>query len=1145
MLEVAKGSDLRLLADRLADRLGEPQGYPFAPEWVAVPSAGIRFWLARELAGRLGATHGTDGICANVEFVFPGNLRKEVLNASYPDSEDPWAVETLVWHVLAEVTHDPSDMPRSLRGGGREPLYASARHVADLFDRYHHYRPGMIHSWLAGNQVNGSGEPAGAETLWQPILWSRLRKRIDSPSPPERMSAALEAARSGQLQLNLPERIAFFGHATLPGGPQFLELANSVSTERRVTLYLWQPSPELGAEESRWERGQSDPSLFNSRAQRPRSTVKSLPSNPLLRSWAGAARETAVLLKDAESEGLISQENLDGDGGPGAGSPTGPTLLRRVQQDLIRDRVPAGDFLPGETDRSIQFHACQGPTRQVEVLRDVILHILEAEPEMTEDDILVVCPAIDEFAPLIQGIFGRSASAGQRVAEGRVPSIRYRVTDRSLGHANPVAETLTEMLAAVSGRFEVTRILDLISSGPVARRFGFSEDDLQRISTMVEEVSVRWGRSAEHRDRWGLPMSPEEPYELNTWTHGIDRLMAGAATLTGDGNDEAEVVAGDLLPLNLESQGMALAGRLAAALWRIGQWEDLTALSLKPAEWMEILREGVAATCEVPSSQRWQMDSVLDALADMARSVPEFSDVSLDMAELQRLLMERIGGISARAEFFRGGVTISSTTPLRGVPFGAVIMLGMDSERMTLPFADADDLMAVSPLCGDRDPRSELRLELLGAVMSAETHLVVIRDGKDAKTNQPVPPAVPVAELIEVIQQTCESDTDLDGHPVARTFEIHHSRHGFEEGCLAEDAKRSGLTWSGPWTFDPAAVDAAMARRDRVSRPAMFCPEPLPEPEISEIPIDDLRACLGNPIKWFLNRVLDITYPRSDGSPMAALPITLASLDAYAAGDRLLGCLLDSASDSSDPDEIVTAWIRREHPRGQAGPLSLAEMKYRELAEEVKAVAEAACSHGFDPDGDRGVIDVEIDGVRIHGATAAKAVGGSLVSARFTKPKDKDEVESWIDLMAWAASNGSVAAESVCIRRGTKTKARVAKRMIHPTSTLTPTDALARAIQIYRSSFRDPIPVIEGVSRAVAEGGRPEWPPRFPSEATVVFGALELADLTSMPPTHWDPSAADEISRVGMFAELLWGTIRASQVDGAALQEAAMDGDII
>ena len=81
-----------------------------------------------------------------------------------------------------------------------------------------------------------------------------------------------------------------------------------------------------------------------------------------------------------------------------------------------------GPPLPGEpdarallapSDRSLQIHACHGRARQVEVLRDAVLHLLEDDPTLEPRDVIVMCPDIETFAPLIQATFGAGRDRGR------------------------------------------------------------------------------------------------------------------------------------------------------------------------------------------------------------------------------------------------------------------------------------------------------------------------------------------------------------------------------------------------------------------------------------------------------------------------------------------------------------------------------------------------------------------------------------------------------------------------------------------------------------------------------------------------------------------------------------------------------------
>ncbi len=143
-MHLTSATSVRELTSRLAEVLADVPADPFEPEWLAVPSDGMRRWLTLELAGHLGAVPGRgDGVAANIIRAYPGTLRTAVLAAGRgEDDADPWSLGRLVWAVLEVADRHPD--PASAALGTVAPgasRYGRARQVADLFDRYHLQRP--------------------------------------------------------------------------------------------------------------------------------------------------------------------------------------------------------------------------------------------------------------------------------------------------------------------------------------------------------------------------------------------------------------------------------------------------------------------------------------------------------------------------------------------------------------------------------------------------------------------------------------------------------------------------------------------------------------------------------------------------------------------------------------------------------------------------------------------------------------------------------------------------------------------------------------------------------------------------------------------------------------------------------------------
>ncbi len=1139
VLQLHASGRIEPLALALARVLTDAPSDPMSPEWIAVPSEGMRRWLSLELAGHLGVSgpRSRDGVAANITSAFPGSLRARVLEArphgaAADSGDDPWSVDRLVWSVLDALLRNASDplIAPLLDLPSGSSRFGRARRVADLFDRYHVHRPAMICGWAAGDDTDPAGRPLLRHHRWQAHLWRLVRADIAVPSPAERLPGLIDALRAGELDVDLPDRVLLFGLTLLPGGAGFLDLADALAVSRDVHLFLLEPSPAS----ARRVVEQLAPAPGPVRLRADDQTAGSV-EHPLVRSWGRLHRETTVLLADAATRGLPAPRQIEEPTRRRRGAPV--TLLSQLHDDVAADRTPTGDLVPGDDDRSVQFHACHGTTRQVEVLRDVLMHLLaDDELALREDDLLVVCPDLERFAPVIEAVFGPSVDDPSRhrghVADAAPPPLRYRIADRSIRDANPVLAATTALLDLVAGRFDAPSVLDFVSLGPVRERFRFSDDDLARLADWVDATNVRWGLDATHRQGAGVPASITN----NTWQAAIDRLLLGSAVL----EDDRTLAVGDVAPYGIESDDVVVAGRLADLIWQLGELAEQTATARPVGEWIELLRDSVAALFRTDADTEWQLESMLQLLGEIVESAEGTggSSVALDFVDLRRLLSDRLEDAPGRPDFFRGGITISSMTPLRWVPHRAVVLLGADQSAFGAGAVDGDDLAAAVPLLGDRDSRGESRQSLLEAVLAARDRLVLIRDGHDVRTNHEVPPAVAVAELRDVLLAMVEP-THRD--QVGRRLEVHHPRQPFDERCYAPGA----ILGSGAWSFDPTALRGAEARRDRRRGLEPFLDTPFERDDAEVIELAELQSFMKDPVKYFLQRRLGLRLPRREDGVSPLLPVGLDGLEQWNVGDRLLSARLSDVS--------VDDWCRVEQRLGTLPPASLGDALVASVVGDVEQLVSTAVQHGLEPGrADRLPIEAVLgDGTRVIGTVLGRLGGEAQGPVRLSYSKDRPafRLPAWLDLIALAATDPAADQRAVGVYRSrTPNKPPVVIDLAidgdPEQRRATAVSALEVIVGLYRAGTAEPLPIFEYLTPLLHLGkaGPDDW--RRPAQyggggdgdrppARMVFGDHDFDTLVAMPVAPHDPPAplADTDRRAERLAHVIWHAYEMSVVD--------------
>jgi exodeoxyribonuclease V gamma subunit len=1158
-------------ADRLVEALGslllDPLDDPMTSEVVAVPTRGVERWLAQRLSHRLGAGAGPDGICANVQFPFPGSVVGAATSVACgfdPDS-DPWPPDRSVWPLLELVderlgepwlrplaAHLEAGSPPGPKGPVELRRFPTIRHLADLFDRYAVHRPDMVQSWagrlgegLAVSAENGPGE--ASEGHWQAELWRLLRRRIGVPSPAERLTAAVTRLVQEPDLLDLPRRLSLFGLTRLPAS--HLRILEAIGHHREVHLFLLHPSHIL------WDNVEAAAGQLAPRSlRRGDDTTVDLAANPLLRSWARDSREMQLVL---QARGVVGGDYLPLTEPP----PTEETLLCQLQTDVRLDRRPPGspkttaepDARPplDPDDDTLRVHSCHGRLRQVEVMRDAILHLLAQDPTLEPRDVIVMCPDIESFAPLIHAVFASNhpAEVGDGDPEPGPPELRVRLADRSIRQTNPILAVAAQLLELASSRVTASEVLDLAGREPVTRRFGFDPAELTQLERWVVGSGIRWGLDQVHREPWSL-----ERVSDNTWQSGLDRLLLGVTMA-----EEEQRLFGGVLPVDDMSSGAVdLAGRFAEFIERLQ--DAVTGLQGRHTvgSWVSALCEATERLALAAPYEQWQHEQLRGVLGDVVESatvgsgdagaIPqEESGVLLDLAEVRAVLDDRLRGRPTRANFRTGDLTVCTLVPMRSVPHRVIGLLGLDDGAFPRNAShDGDDLLLASPQVGDRDSRAEDRQLLLDALLAATEHLVITYEGRDPRTNQERSPCVPVAELLDVVDRTVRAPEESPHSSARAHVVIEHPLQSFDW----RNFSAGQFGGDGPWGFDPVDLAGAQAHTGPLAEDLPFLSGPLERLDTQVIQLDSLVRFLEHPVRAFLRERLG--WYGSAGGPEVKdeLPVELDPLEQWGVGQRLLDALLSGSS--------VAQAAAAEQARGLLPPGTLAGHKLRDIEQEAEALAQTARQHIGTPATAAGSVEVHIrlpDGRALIGTVPdVYRVGGqdqaSIVRCFYSRLSPRHRLTAWVHLLALTAANPELEVGAVTIGRDSGPAAAGPRVALATVGELEGTMEerrslalceLAVLVDLYDRGLSEPLPLYTKTSerfvaalrseRSVRTECRQTWDFNSYSfgeagqpEHQLVLGDVSVEDLLAEPARkdedgpHWPR----EKSRLGRLARRLW-----------------------
>ena len=725
------------------------------------------------------------------------------------------------------------------------------------------------------------------------------------------------------------------------------------------------------------------------------------------------------------------------------------------------------------------------------------------------------------------------------------------------------------MLDLLEGRFRASDLLSFAALEPVRARYGWDLVDLGRIATWVEETGIRWGLEERHQTAFGLPPG----LGVHTWRAGLDQLVVGAVmgdrSLVGeqvsspqtpreDSEGEAsegevgESVLSDLAHPGIEGDVAILVGSLAEMVQHLAAMDEACSTVSTAADWCQMLTSSVRQMCVVSEDEAWQwrrFDDQINGLLAEAQVAGEHPIAPVTAVEMAELFRARLQGSAGRVRFGTGAVTVSSLTAQRGVPHQIVVIFGLDGD-LGAGSGRAEDLIAAQPCLGDRDPRSELRAQLLDAVMAASQRLIIVSTGRNITSNEEVPPAVPLAELADLIDATAMGP-DASSPPVSEMIVVQHPRHGWGSRNFVSGA----MIPHSPWGFQLADLEAARERRERQGEIGSHDRWQVLPPHPTETPtplvlLSDLERTLRNPLETYLAGRLGVVLPRSADQMDDLIPLRGSHLKAWQLRQALLEERLRVGSRWSVAD--AQRWSRVQRRRGSVPPLSFGTAAIEEASRSVDVLIQEAFGdriEDLDLQREQRALSLKQETTEIQGVIT-NLRGSRLLEIRPGLVRAEHLLQGWLRLMLLTCAEPQTQWQLTIVGLDTSAKSgpKPASVTMSPRDHESALAALQTVLELHMIASQTPVIAPAGTTMALATGGpeagRTAWEGYASSSSDsqdrwvrFAYGRIDFADLLEITPNKFEsgPQWSEAGSQVQRWADLMWTTVAQSLVPPPSL----------
>lgn len=856
-LQIFSSNHLHVLFHQFAERLTSEPLPPKDFEWIVVQSRGMSRWLNLSLAKHL-------GIAASIKYLLPKTFAFQLTALVQETQKSPssfqsifedrqrlaWALHASLPQLLDQETFRP--VRQYLRDDSSDlKRFQLASKTADCFDNYQLFRPQMLQQWSRGKAT----DPMDPHEAWQRHWWSHLRELESSEPLYQTIYAAIGQIQSGKANLNLPERISFFGVGSLP--PLFLDLLACLAHHADVHLYVVTPTEafwgDLRSPKEQLHQGQLN--LFEP------NTDDS--NHELLVSLGRQGRDFFNLLQAMDHSGQAWHPLA-------FPVPQRDRLLHHLQADIAEliQRSKHGPHSPitiRPADKSLQIHACQGPLREMEVLRDQLLSAFQDLPDLRPEDVVILVPDIHTYTPFIQAVFANPSHDSLHLP--------FSIADQRIADEMPLVQALLALLETLSGRMTATEVMSLFEVAAIRRKFQIGDSELETLQHWVMQTRIAWAENGRHRaDHFQVPV-----FEENSWRLGLDRLLLTYAM----GTQSAMVE--NLAPLGQATTSYAeLLGQFSSFMELLFAYRKKLARAHGLEQWADVFHHMLLDFFQPDSPLE---EEAMQLVRDHLDIFPEVA-CRFDLEEKVRLplviepLRQLLRQEGFGAGFITGRMTFCALKPMRTIPFKILCIAGLnDGEfpRQDKPFGF--DLMARARKRGDRNIREDDRYLFLESMLAAKARLILSYVGYEAGHFNPLPPSSVLQELLTHLDHAFVTES---GEPISHQIFLKHPAHPFDHRYF--DPRFPQFL-----SYDPMHYLVANTVKDQQVQP--FLTEPLEPQEIAQpIPFQRFIKFWVHPSRYFCEHVLGIRFTSQEPLLSDSEPLALDGLQGYLLDQRIFDC---------------------------------------------------------------------------------------------------------------------------------------------------------------------------------------------------------------------------------------------------------------
>lgn len=684
------------------------------------------------------------GICANLDFVvLPGPVIENIYKANNPNDiifvfKD---AKYIIYDFLCNnKLDDAHDLNHYIYKDGKLNNYRVYQLASQLQQIFHEY--------LYLRTINLINLDKSKFPQWQKEILTYLFKYIE---PKKTFLDIYKYFLNTDIsKLELPKRLFIFGLTSIY--PSQLNILKQLAKGIDIYWYYQPCSTEYyGDLLSDKARSKLEKKLLNE----PDLNLDDLyltSGNPLLANLAQQSREFIELLQanditvyDFKAE--LATSNND-------------TMLSVIQNDIrtLKHRIRLDKRIYQNyyeepisiSNRNIKINSCHNRMREVQVMFNEIVSILDNNTKL--NDILVVAPDIDQYAPYISAVFDNEELTNHQKIPYNITGNRQKGDYKILGTIKLIINTPYNLT--------VSYFIDILN------QIGILQDEINWIKKSLLLNSTHFGYDENDYTKYGY-----ENYPIHSLLQWANNLTLGACINDNMFDNDFPIYKtkqSKYIPYdNVDSGQLELCEQIIGLINLLFELREIFYVDENTLKKLSITK--------VHSTLTSIVNYLLDTSTISQNFLGSLLDINIktpiDVQIINQIIDEYVKASSTKISM-DGRITFASLGYMRNIPFEYVYILGLNfGEFPSTNIPNQLSVLTKTWYLADRNYNIEDKQAFLDTILSARNGLYLSYIGRKETDNTKIKPSTALGLLINVIEDSFNYNT--------QNIVTNHSLHPF------------------------------------------------------------------------------------------------------------------------------------------------------------------------------------------------------------------------------------------------------------------------------------------------------------------------------------------------------------------------------